>query len=82
MKNVTFDLQVRLGLIIAFLGFAIAMIMQDTIAVNIGGVFYGMLFVINPIAPDSLMVYKNISRIVRLLGVVIVVLSVLVKINI
>ncbi len=82
MKDITFDLQIRLGLIIALLGFILAIILQNAIAINIGGVFYGMIFVLNPIAPDNFIRYKNTSRIVRLIGIVIVILSLIIKINI
>ncbi len=81
MKGITFDLQIRVALIIGVIGFIMAIVTQNSIVLNLACVFYGMMFVTNPVVPDIMLKYKNSQRMVRLFGVIIVALAILIKFN-
>ncbi len=79
MKGITFDLQIRVALLIAIIGFTAAIITSNGLVLNLTGVFYGMMFAINPVVPDIMLKYKNSQRLIRLFGFIIAGISMLVQ---
>ncbi len=82
MKDVTFDLQARVGLSILFMGFILAAMLNNSVLFIVGGVFYGMLFLLNPVVPQDLLMVKNADKIIRLSGIIIIALSLITLFNI
>lgn len=71
IKNLTFEKQIVLGLIVGLILFICSTIFSNGIFCNIAWIVYGLLFILNPVYPTQLG-YSNgeqkAKRIIRIAG--------------
>lgn len=78
MKNWTFGTQLAVGLGILLAGNILAMLTHQEILANIGGVLYGLLFVVHPVWPASAAANpRTLRRVSRICGLLLILWSVL-----
>ena len=81
MKKLTFDMQIVIGIICMFLGFTLSIATEIKGFSNIGACIYGLIFVINPVEPDSYKGYPNLKRWIRLCGILVIILEAVTHFN-
>ena len=79
MKKLSFDKQILLGLAFLALMHICSWVFKQGIFINVGGMVYGLLFIIHPVVPDRAKGIKNIQIWIRLAGLLCVVIGVITK---
>lgn len=79
--KMNFSKQITIGLVIALLGIIISSITENRFFTNIGFAIYGLLFLINPVAPEYAKGYAHIEKYIRIVGAVIFILGAITHFN-
>lgn len=79
MKHLTYGKQMLLGIIGLGLGHLLSWITDISFFVNLGWIFYGVLFVIHPVWMDGADRNPNIKRYVCISGIVVILLGLMLR---
>lgn len=79
MKELTYGRQIFLGIVGLGIGHLLWYLTGNGLFVSTGWIFYGALFVIHPVWPESAAAHKNIKKLVRVAGVIIILMGCMIR---
>ena len=77
----SFRKQILIGIIIMCLGFTLSIISNINWFSNLGVCILGLMFVINPVEPEKYKDYPNLTRWIRITGIIIIVIGAITRFN-